>query len=161
MRVTNMLKDIITDKVYAILNPKIDAKSEELNELTREREKIKNKYVDEFDSVLAAAVKAAIQTFQKKHKDIEVAYHYKEYYRNDPPVVERNINKLSKKMSIRTWDYIQSDLDKVVKVETELAELKRMKDSLPNEIILELELGASKADFEDILAKHLAGIQEL
>ena len=161
MRVTNMLKDIITDKVYEILNPKINAKTEELNDITREREKIKNKYADEFDSVLAAAVKAAIQTFQKKYKNIEIAYHYKEYYRNDPPVVERNIDKLAKKMFIRTWDYIQSDLDKVVKLETELAELKRMKDSLPNEIILELELGASKADFEDILAKHLAGIQEL
>lgn len=156
-----MLKDIITDKVYSILNPKIDAKTEELDNLTREREKIKNRYADEFDDILTAAVKAAIQTFQKKHKDIEVAYYYKEYYRNVPPVVEKNINKLAKKMSVRTWDYIQSDLKELVKLETELAELYSLKDSLPNEIILELELGASKADFEDILAKHLAGIQEL
>lgn len=161
MRVTNVLKDIITNKIYSILNPKINAKSEELSNLTKEREKIKNKYADEFDDILAAAIKAAIQTFQKKHKDIEVAYHYKEYYRNDLPVVEKNVDKLAKKMSVRTWDYIQSNLEELVKVETELTELKSMKESLPNEIILELELGASKADFEDILAKHLASIQEL
>ena len=64
-------------------------------------------------------------------------------------------------MSTNTWDFIQPYLTETVKLETELARLKELRESIPNDIILELALGATKADFERILNKHLAFSQKL
>lgn len=167
MRVTNEIKDIITRKIDSILTPKIEAKSKELKNLNNERDKIKNIYSAEFDEIFISAIKSAIKTFKKKHpsnkvaSDIEIAYHYSEYYRNKPPVVIKDIDEVAKKMSVNTWDFIQPYLTETVKLETELARLKELRESIPNDIILELTLGASKADFERILNKHLAFSQKL
>ena len=158
MRVTNTLKDIIYNKINAILTPKIEAKSEELSNLTKECEKIKNIYSAEFDEMLISATKSAIRAFKKKHTGIEVAFHCHEYYRNKPPVVIKDIDGVAKKMFTGSWEFIQPYLTEIVKLETEISELRAKKDSIPNDIILELTLGATKADFEDILNKHLTSI---
>lgn len=167
MRVTNEIKDIIKRKIDSILTPKIEAKSEELRNLNKERDKIKNIYSAEFDEIFISAIKSAIKTFKKKHPSnkvasgIEVAYHYSDYYRSRPPIVIKDIDEVAKKMSVNTWDFIQPYLTETVKLETELARLKELRESLPNDIILELTLGATKADFERILNKHLAFSQKL
>lgn len=158
MRVTNTLKDIIYNKINAILTPKIEAKSEELSNLTKECEKIKNIYSAEFDEMLISATKSAIRAFKKKHTGIEVAFHCYGYYRNNPPVVIKDIDGVAKKMFTNSWEFIQPYLTEIVKLETEISELRAKKDSIPNDIILELTLGATKADFEDILNKHLTSI---
>lgn len=167
MRVTNEIKDIIKRKIDSILTPKIEAKSNELKNLNNERDKIKNIYSAEFDEIFISAIKSAIKTFKKKHPSnkvasgIEIAYHYSEYYRNKPPIVIKDINEVAKKMSVNTWEFIQPYLTETVKLETELARLKELRESIPNDIILELTLGASKDDFERILNKHLAFSQKL
>lgn len=158
MRVTNTLKDIIYNKINAILIPKIEAKSEELSNLTKECEKIKNIYLAEFDEMLISATKSAIRAFKKKYTGIEVAFHYNGCYQNKPPVVIKDIDEVAKKMFTSSWEFIQPYLTEIVKLETEISELKAKKDSIPNDIILELTLSATKADFEDILNKHLASI---
>lgn len=161
MRVTNEIKDIIKRKVDSILTPKIEAKSEELKNLNSERNKIKNIYSAEFDEIFISAIKSAIKTFKKKHSGIEIAYHYSDYYKSRPPIVIKDIDEVAKKMSVNTWDFIQPYLTETVKLETELARLKELRESIPNDIILELALGATKADFERILNKHLAFSQKL
>lgn len=167
MRVTNEIRNIITRKIDSILTPKIEAKSNELKNLNNERDKIKNIYSAEFDKIFISAIKSAIKTFKKKHpsnkvaSSIEIAYHYSDYYRNRLPIVIKDIDEVAKKMSVNTWDFIQPYLTETVKLETELARLKELRESIPNDIILELTLGASKDDFERILNKHLAFSQKL
>ena len=167
MRVTNEIKEIIKRKIDSILIPKIEAKSEELKNLNDERDKIKNIYSAEFNEILISAIKSAIKTFKKKHPNnkvasgIEIAYHYSDYYRNKPPIVIKDIDEVAKKMSTNTWNFIQPYLTETVKLETELARLKELRETIPNDIILELALGATKADFERILNKHLAFSQKL
>lgn len=167
MRVTNEIKNIIKRKIDSILTPKIEAKSKELKNLNNERDKIKNIYSAEFDEIFISAIKSAIKTFKKKHpsnkvaSNIEIAYHYSDHYNSRPPIVIKDIDEVAKKMSTDTWDFIQPYLTETVKLETELARLKELRESIPNDIILELSLGASKADFERILNKHLAFSQKL
>ena len=167
MRVTEEIKDIIKRKIDSILTPKIEAKLIELKNLNNERNKIKNIYSAEFEEIFISAIKSAIKTFKKKHPSnkvasgIEIAYHYSDCYNSRPPIVIKDIDEVAKKMSTNTWDFIQPYLTETVKLETELARLKELRESIPNDIILELALGTPKADFERILNKHLAFSQKL
>lgn len=167
MRVTNEIKEIIKRKIDSILTPKIEAKLRELKNLNNERDKIKNIYSAEFNEIFISAIKSAIKTFKEKHPSnkvasgIKIAYHYSDCYRSRPPIIIEDIDEVAKKMSVNTWDFIQPYLTETVKLETELARLKELRESIPNDIILELSLGASKADFERILNKHLAFSQKL
>lgn len=167
MRVTEEIKEIIKRKIDSILTPKIEAKLRELKNLHNERNKIKNIYSAEFDEIFISAIKSAIKTFKKRHPSnktasgIEIAYHYSDCYSSRPPIVIKDIDEVAKKMSTNTWDFIQPYLTETVKLETELARLKELRESIPNDIILELALGATKADFERILNKHLAFSQKL
>lgn len=57
-------------------------------------------------------------------------------------------------------EIIKRKIDSILTPKIE-ARLKELRKSIPNDIILKLTLGASKADFERILNKHLVFSQKL
>ena len=141
MRVTNVIKQAITTRVMAKCEEAnkgyVSALNIELNRLDKEREQRFNNLMKEYQK--------AFFTMLKKMDDKKISYNYTLY--SNEEITDKN--QIWEKNKPGLYITITSDYAKDLKAKIQENQDKAKK--FISDIIIELELGAKKADLEALL----------
>ena len=141
MRVTNVIKQAITTRVMAKCEEAnkgyVSALNTELNRLDKEREQRFNNLMKEYQKAFFAML--------KKMDDKKISYNYT-FYSNEE-ITDKN--QIWEKNKPGLYITITSDYAKDLKAKIQENQDKAKK--FISDIIIELELGAKKADLEALL----------
>lgn len=153
MKVTQIIKNAIHDKVNALAKPKLEPLQEQLDAIRKDQSEYLNEIKKELEKTVTVALTNVFTNLIKNHPEVTMkrcAYGYGSPYKTLTKPDELANYIVRNDLCFGFINYKKNEEDNLMAQINDLTE--KINKSI-NDIVLELELGGNKATLDDLLNK--------